>query len=316
MATAQQLEEQLVISLKQSDDENKALVAFRQRARLAERNDRFVEMGVIYGAMATFLPQDLDLPLRTAQAYQKAGLTDDMARYYLVTIERYINKSDPTQAAAILKQFLSLDNHNAEIPASILALCDKHGVTHPSIPASIPILSDEEKASGRLRQLVPFAAMDERIFSRVIKLMRRHKHPMGQMLINQGTKAEGMYFIIRGSVDIFIQDGDQRKSLGHLSKQGIYGQFAALTGGTHFVNVVAMSDVELMELPVSNLNTLSSLAPEFLKGLYHDCQQQSLLPQLSPSPALLGLEHQIRKRIHKRIPQLKVSTSGWLRKVG
>lgn len=316
MATAEQLEEQLIQSLQQNKDKKSALVTFRQRARLAERNDRFVEMGVIYGAMATYSPSDLDLPLRAAQAYQKAGLTDDMTRYYLLTMERYVNKSDPAQAASVLKQFLALDHNDAQIPPSILDLCDKHGINHPARPPSIPALNASEKSSGLLRQHPLFSAMEEKVFTRIVALMRSHQHPMGYEFITQSSKASGMYFILRGQVDVFVLDHDQRNSLGHVGERGVCGQVAALTGGSHVINAIAMTDVELMELPVVELETVHTIAPQFLAHMYRECWQQNRVPLLNPLPALQGLEQKIRQRIHKRMPKVKVEMAGWLQKVG
>lgn len=316
MATAQQLEEQLIHSLQQNKDEKSALVTFRQRARLAERNDRFVEMGVIYGAMASYLVNDLDLPLRAAQAYQKAGLTDDMTRYYLLTIERYVGKSDPSQAAAVLQQFLALDHDNVQIPPSILELCDKHGIHHPTHPPSIPALNNNEKASGMLRTHPLFSAMEEKTFARVAALMRCHQHPMGYEFISQNSKASGVYFILRGQVDVFVLDHGQRNSLGHLGERGVCGKVAALTAGSHVINAIAMTDIELMELPVTELENVHAIAPQFLAQMYRECWQQNRVPLLAPLPALHNLEQKIRQRIHKRMPKVKVATAGWLQKIG
>jgi len=315
MATAQQLEEQLVHSLQQNKDDGKALVTFRQRARLAERNDRFVEMGVIYGAMARYLTTDLDLPLRAAQAYQKAGLVDDMTRHYLQTIERYIGKSDPGQAAAVLKQFLSLD-HDAAIPVSILELCDKHGVSHPAHPPSIPALNEDEKAWGHLRLFLPFSAMEEKVYTRLVALMQWHRFVMGADIIKQGSRASGMYFILRGQVDVFVSDNGQRNSLGYLGERGVCGQVAAFSGGNHTVSAIAMSDVEVMELPVAVLPEVASIAPQFFTQMERECWQQNRVPLLTPLPAMQSLEQRIRQRIHKRMPKVKVAPVGWLKKSG
>ncbi|MDQ6976355.1 MAG: cyclic nucleotide-binding domain-containing protein [Mariprofundaceae bacterium] len=316
MATAQKLEEQLVHSLQQNKDDETALITFRQRARLAERSDRYVEMGVIYGAMATYLTRDLDLPLRAAQAYQKAGLTDDMTRYYLLTIERYVGKSDPSKAGAVLKQFLALGHDDVQIPPSILELCDKHGINRPSHPPSIPALNESEKASGLLRQQPLFSAMEEKVFTRVVALMRWHEHPMGHEFISQSTKSTGVYFILCGQVDVFVLDHGQRNSLGHLGARGVCGQVAALTAGSHVINAITMTDVELMELPVTALEHVHAIAPQFLAQMYRECWQQNRVSLLTPLPALHNLEQKIRQRVHKRMPKLKVATAGWLQKIG
>ncbi len=316
MATAAQLEEQLVQSLRQSPDDKAALVTFRQRARLAERNDRFVEMGVIYGAMAIYLSDDLDLPMRAAQAYQRAGLKDDMTRYYLMTIERYIAKSDPTQAAAVLKQFLSISDDAVEIPPSILELCDRHGISHAAHAPSIPALSDDERGRGRLRQHPLFAGLEEKTFSRLAVLMQWHHWPMGHELLRQGDKATEMYFVLLGQIDVFVVDHGQRTSLGHVASGGVCGQVAVLSAGAHVINAMAVSDVEVMALPLGALEQVRSIAPDLLLQMYRDCWQEASVPLHMPLPSLKNLDQRIRQRIHKRMPKVKVARHVWLRRAG
>ncbi len=316
MATAEQLEEQLVQTLRQSRDDKAALVSFRQRARLAERNDRFVEMGVIYGAMARYLSDDLDLPMRAAQAYQRAGLKDDMARFYFLAIERHIAKSDPAQAAAVLQQFLAIHDDATKIPPAILDLCEKHGIMHADRAPSIPDLSEDEKGRSRLRQHPLFAPMEEKTFSRLVALMQWHRHPMGYELLRQGARAVEMYFLLSGQVDVFVVDHGQRTSLGHVGRHGVCGQMAMLGGGSHVVNAIAMSDIEVMALPLGALEQVRAIAPNFLMQLYRECWREGCASLHMPLPSLQNLEQRIRQRIRKRMPRVKVSKHVWLRRAG
>lgn len=81
----------------------------------------------------------------------------------------------------------------------------------------------------------------------------------GKTIFRQGDQGDGMYLVLEGEVEICHESGDERSRIAVLGANDFFGEMALLTGSPRSSTVVALSNVKLAHLKLTDfLNTVSS----------------------------------------------------------
>jgi transcriptional regulator with AAA-type ATPase domain len=100
----------------------------------------------------------------------------------------------------------------------------------------------------------------------------------GEGIVRRGEKAEWLYVVVSGEVEIAIQDGEApRRTLARLGAGATFGAEAALAGQASTVDATALDEVRVLRYPAGSLPTAleesASLRRKLFQGLAHQYRE-------------------------------------------
>lgn len=93
----------------------------------------------------------------------------------------------------------------------------------------------------------------------------RRRYPPRSVIIHAGEPADALYYIIRGSVSIMIEDDDGNAMvLAYLNRGDFFGEMGLFESGQRTALVVAREECELAEMHYTKFRHLATSDPEIL----------------------------------------------------
>jgi len=316
VTTFSELEKQIFQALKDAkanDLAHSAATSLQQKALKLAQKGRHEKSAAAYGALATLVQDDLDLPLRTAHCYQKAKSDEDAARWLIQAAERYARQNHPTQAIASLRLYHALkpDDHNAT--KRIYRLCRAQREDRGSLLKS---LSDKTRTGRKLHACDLFSLFDDHVFDALLGKIKFHHHADKEVIDRMGDEASSLYFVIRGEVEGYLIYNNNRTYLGSIGEDDVCGETAYFTGGRRTTETVANSVTELLELPYELLDSLKQDSPvlnDHLESLY---RSRMLVKQLALTPPFKEVDAKTRQKIAAKMKLIQVKAGQTLFKEG
>jgi small-conductance mechanosensitive channel len=84
----------------------------------------------------------------------------------------------------------------------------------------------------------------------------------GETIVRQGDPGQSMFVVAEGSVSVVIED--TRKEVARIEAGGYFGEMSLLTGEPRSATVLAVGDVEVIEIGVELFRRLAAIHPEAL----------------------------------------------------
>lgn len=92
-------------------------------------------------------------------------------------------------------------------------------------------------------------ALNETELKELLQQAREHKAKKGQVLLNQGDKADHLLILLEGQARITIYSANGREIvLGYASTGQVLGEIALLDGGTRTASVIAMEPLRYLTI--------------------------------------------------------------------
>jgi voltage-gated potassium channel len=108
-----------------------------------------------------------------------------------------------------------------------------------------------------------FESLGAGALAEIMQLLYSRTARKGEVIARRGEKAEAMYFIVSGEVDVELPDADDVK----LGQGEFFGEIALLTGEERNATVRACEDTQLLVLDAHDLDRLMSRVPEIGKRI-------------------------------------------------
>jgi voltage-gated potassium channel len=108
-----------------------------------------------------------------------------------------------------------------------------------------------------------FESLGAGALAEIMQLLYSRTARKGEVIARRGEKAEAMYFIVSGEVDVELPDADDVK----LGQGEFFGEIALLTGEERNATVRACDDTQLLVLDAHDLDRLMSRVPEIGKRI-------------------------------------------------
>jgi len=103
----------------------------------------------------------------------------------------------------------------------------------------------------------------------LFRIARLRQFSNGQFLYRAGDKADGVYGLVRGELDIFIPRLDGLEYLFHRADPGFWiGDLAMFSGQKRLVSVLAVSECTALHLPNDKLRKLIDDQPTLMSQFY------------------------------------------------
>lgn len=307
MSASSDLEVKLVQVLKAAKvfslDHVEALSLVKKALKLSQ-SGQYDKAAATYGALATVAQENLDIPLRTAQCYQKAKCPADAARWFLIAAERYARQNYPTQAIAALRLYHAIRPDDQDGPKRIYKLCRERGEERETM---LQFLSPKDRAGRKLHTSDLFAVFDDPVFETLLERMAYRSLADREVLVRMGDTATSLFFVIRGGVDGYLTLHNRMTHLGTVSEGGICGETAFFTGGRRTEQMAARGETELLELPYSVLESLKEGSPALnhhLEALY---RSRMLVKQLSLTALFEALPAETRQQLAAQMKPVKIA---------
>jgi CRP/FNR family cyclic AMP-dependent transcriptional regulator len=93
----------------------------------------------------------------------------------------------------------------------------------------------------------------------------RRRYPVKSTVIYAGDKSESLYYIVKGSVTVSIEDDDAHEMIvAYLNPGDFFGELGMFEGATRSAWVRAKSECEVAEITYNKFQLLLETHPEFL----------------------------------------------------
>jgi voltage-gated potassium channel len=103
-----------------------------------------------------------------------------------------------------------------------------------------------------------FGSLGAGALAEIMQLLYSRTARKGEVIAGRGEKADAMYFIVSGKVDVELPDADDVA----LGPGEFFGEIALLTGEERTATVRACDDTQLLVLRAHDLDRLMSRVPE------------------------------------------------------
>lgn len=137
--------------------------------------------------------------------------------------------------------------------------------------------ASSDDVTNRLRAVDLFDKMTEREHDVIAQRTQRRHFGRGELILRTGEDGDSMFVVHRGEVSVRLRDGANIRPIAQLSEGSVFGEMALLTGEARTADVVAATDVIVLEI-----------------------HKDALQPVLSDNPALASSlsEHIVERRQH------------------
>ncbi|MES0372344.1 MAG: cyclic nucleotide-binding domain-containing protein [Mariprofundaceae bacterium] len=301
-----ELEEKIVQALKTAKANNlehRDAISLQKKALKFAQKGKHEKAAAAYGALATIIQDNLDLPMRTARCYQKAYATEDAARWFIQAAERYASHNYPTQAIATLRIYHGLKPDDHQGPKRVYKLCRAQGEPAETI---LQFLSSKDRAGQKLHANDLFSIFDDHIFDALLNKMKFRQLADKELLVQMGDVADSLFFVVRGALDGYLTFNNRRTHLGTVREGGVCGETSYFTGGRRTTEVIARERVELLELPYATLDALKQNSPALNHHLENLYKTRMLAKQLALTPLFEEMSAELRQNIATKMEQINI----------
>ncbi len=114
----------------------------------------------------------------------------------------------------------------------------------------------------RLRDTPLFGGLDREQLQRLVEMGEIVDLVPGERLIGEGEEADALYVVLRGELDVTKRSGVSDIPLARVGPGALQGEIAALEGGRRLASVHAVTDVEVLRIPVGAIRELLGAGPD------------------------------------------------------
>lgn len=119
---------------------------------------------------------------------------------------------------------------------------------------------------------------------------KQKKLKTGEFLFREGDEAHAMYLVHKGTISIQVLKGETPLELARVNANEVLGELAFFNRTPRSATAVAVSDVELSEIPFSALDRIYQTVPPYLQTIFASVASRlkkatATIRQMSTSPA-------------------------------
>ena len=127
-------------------------------------------------------------------------------------------------------------------------------MTHQHLPVEI--------IAARLRDTPLFAGLDDDQLRRLVDLGQIVDLRPDEVLIREGDLADALYVVLDGQLEVTKRSGTSHIPLAQVGPGALQGEMAALEGGRRLASVRAVTEAEILRIPVETIRELLAAGPD------------------------------------------------------
>ncbi|MBN2343637.1 MAG: cyclic nucleotide-binding domain-containing protein, partial [Deltaproteobacteria bacterium] len=289
----------------------------------------------IYRLLLEAMPLDFTLRFEIADIFSAIGEKHLAAAIYQTIASFNIRAGAPLTALVAVK-ILDLENVNVEPLMDALAntYCktspvlgrgvrpappDYDAEVRDDIDLDYSMPDDEVKRglaqmaafSGNIEKYPPvlppiaiFSTLEQNPFAKLMALMKLKRHKHGDVVVQEGTVGDALYFVARGEVKIVKnvkQDGEDK--LIHLARLGagsIFGEMALISSDPRGASVICDGAVDLFELTRAQVQMISAEIPVIAGAMSRFTRERLISNLLATNPMFSPFDESNKKELLAR----------------
>lgn len=147
----------------------------------------------------------------------------------------------------------------------------------------------EPRLASHLRAVDVFRAVPDDVLARVDGALELIRLTPDEVLVHQGTPADGLYVVVEGQLGAFVTMRDAQRHVGTVGAGEIIGEVQALTGGDRTATIRAATAARVVRVRRAVLQQLVEAAPGLVEAFAALGRRRLRHNQLAALlPALLG----------------------------
>jgi small-conductance mechanosensitive channel len=137
--------------------------------------------------------------------------------------------------------------------------------------------------SERLSRVPIFAPLSDEELDRLAKATTSRIYSQGEPIVRKGQEGNSMYIIVRGGVNVQINDGGVIKTVNTLGENDFFGEMSLLTGQPRSATVVAEKETEVLQIRKSAMKAIFQTNPDLVKSIVEIIEERKELLKTGPS---------------------------------
>jgi signal transduction histidine kinase len=127
-------------------------------------------------------------------------------------------------------------------------------VIHEHLPSSVIV--------ERLRDTPLFAGLDDAHLERLVESAEIIDLAADEILIREGEVADALFVVLDGELEVTKQSGTSQIPVAMVGPGSLQGEIAALEGGRRTASVRAISNAEVLRIPIDAMRDLLNAGPD------------------------------------------------------
>lgn len=127
-------------------------------------------------------------------------------------------------------------------------------MSHDHLPAA--------EIAERLRDTPLFGGLDDEHLDRLVDMGEIVDLAPDEVLIHEGDVADALYVVLDGELEVTKQSGTSHIPLAQVGPGALQGEMAALEGGRRLASVRAITDAEVLRIPIEAMRELLGAGPD------------------------------------------------------
>ena len=246
----------------------------RERVEVFPRsnlNARILSVGVDYN-----VPPATVISVLTQAMTNIEGISHDIEP--IARVASFGDSSVVYDVKYFMRDYSKRDRIDADIRRAIWYALRRNGISIPFPIRSFhtyqpPARADHDIAPqellGRLHDVDILSPLSDEALDAISQAARVHMFSKGETILRRGTVGDSMFIVHRGSVSVRIPDPDSTgaQEVAQLGAGSVFGEMALLTGETRTADVVAASDVHIIEIAKDAVAPVLRDHPDLAKAI-------------------------------------------------
>lgn len=181
-------------------------------------------------------------------------------RYWLEDLAR----DDPTSSAVRERIYASLRRAGIPlaIPAAALFMSEE-----TSEREERKVARDLDTRFKALSEVEIFGHLDENERRALAATARRTPFGRSEVVTRQGAKANWLYVLTKGEVEVRVASGEDERRVAVLQAPSFFGEMALMTGQPREATVIALTEVECLRIDKAGFQTILQKRPAIAEGI-------------------------------------------------
>jgi CRP-like cAMP-binding protein len=176
---------------------------------------------------------------------------------------------------------------------------------------------DPHTDPGALPRIPLFSDLPEDAFIALFEKCPLQRFDEGQLVFEQGDKADAFYVICAGTARVFRTDGGVRKDIATIEEGSFFGEMALLSEAPRSASIEAASeDTQVLAISADVLKELSAAHPSVSVALKKFCRQRMLSNLMNNAPLFAPFNRNDRRELVQKFRARDVNKGDVLVKEG
>jgi cAMP-dependent protein kinase regulator len=248
-------------------------------------------------AVASFLevleiaPGDILARQHAAELLALRGEKDTAIEHYQVLVGKFAAEGNLMRAIAVCQLILKLDPSHAETQATLADLFADRESPYPPVrlPDAMSRATPPVLDASALARVPLFSELGRDAFVSIVDKLKTRAVRDGEAIVEEGEPGSSLYAIARGAVRVVRRaEGREPRVVAEMCEGEFFGEMSLVSGAPRFATVVAVGEVELLELQKQDVEAIAQKHPSFGDVIARFYKERLLANILRASP-IFGL---------------------------